>query len=112
MGDRDSKQSRTATIALGGTTSDPIDLGGMAAVGFFMPAAFDGLEVTPTVCDTIDGTYVEEYDPVTDAVITVSVTTGVFVRLPTPIRAPYMRIVSSAAESAARTIRVACVEGV
>lgn len=112
MMDRDSKQSRTATIAISETESGAIDLGGLTAIGLYMPAAFDGLEITPKVCDTIGGTYVSEYDTVTEAEITVPVTTGVFVRFASPVRAPFLKLASSAAESAARTIRVACVEGV
>lgn len=45
-----------------GTTTDPIQLSGVVAAGFFTPAALVSTTMTFSACDTFDGTYVPVKD--------------------------------------------------
>jgi len=102
--------TQTANIASGGTTSQALRLGGKMVVGLIMPAAFTGVAITFTVCDTVGGSYVPCYDSDNNAVsVTVAASrayglSGAEADALAPF--PYVKLVSGSAEGAARAVLV------
>lgn len=54
--------TKTATIALGASESDVIDLEGYQLAEFHMPTAWDAAAITFLTAPTVDGTYQPLYD--------------------------------------------------
>lgn len=55
-------ETRTVSIASGGTTSDMIPLGDYMLAGIITPSALTSTAITFTASDTKDGTFVAVYD--------------------------------------------------
>lgn len=96
-----------ATIANGATTSGAVDLTGTTLVGLHMPAAFTATAVTFTVAESAGGTYRTLYSAGADVTITVAAAKYVALDPSVFAGARFIRIVSGAAEGAARTIILA-----
>lgn len=100
-------RSVTATIANGATTSDALDLGNARGVRISMPAAFTGvtLGITQLALDGV--TYQTVYDSNGVAyTITVAASREIILNAVDFLGLTNIKLVSSAAEGAARTIGV------
>jgi hypothetical protein len=53
---------KTATVAVGGTTSGEVDLGDEALVGIFTPSTMEGTTITLTAAPAPGGTFVAVQD--------------------------------------------------
>jgi len=98
----------TVTIGSGQQSSSAISTGGMALVGFSLPAAFTGTAVTFEVATTLAGTYQPLYDA-SNAVVSVTVTQGrVYTLDPKYFQGiQFLKIKSGSAEGAARSVVLA-----
>ncbi len=102
-------QRTSVVIANGATLSGAADLGYMQDLfGIVVPAAFTGTSLTFTVAPTAGGTYVALYGDDGNA-ITVTVAQGRTYTLRSVLREAlrgwrYLKIVSSGAEGAERTV--------
>ncbi len=94
--------------AAGTTTNEVLDLQGYNHLGLILPAAFTGIALSFTVCDTATGTFV----PLTDSagatlsyVVAPSKAVAFGDRTNTDLLAfRFMKVVSGSAEGATRTI--------
>ena len=98
------------TIASSGTSTDAIDLNGKKLVGIQFPSTMTGTTVSIKQCESEGGTYTDVYD-LTGAAVSVPVVNGYIPVAPTIFVGPaYIKIVSSAAEGATRTLKAVCVD--
>jgi len=101
---------QTATIAITGTVSGAIRIGGKTSIGIITPAALTGTAFTFQVSDAIAGTYVALLDTEGNTVsITVAASRGYGMSgsdADALSAFSYMKIVSNGAEAAARNIKV------
>jgi len=93
-------------IAINGTTSEVVNLGDSVVVGMILPTLNSG-NITFTICDTPDGSYVALKDK-SGSAITVTAGTGGFA-VSSEDLAPlagykYFKIVSATTQTAERTI--------
>jgi len=103
---------RTATIALGETTSNAIPLRGRMVLGLRIPATIEGTAITFTASEEFAGTYADVYDSNGNQV-SVAVAASRFIGLSgseadAVSAAPFLKVklVSGSAEGAARVILV------
>ncbi len=96
-----------ATIANGGTVSGEIDLQGRGVVMLILPAAFTGTAITFQSSTTSGGTFQAVYS-VANAAMSVTVTQGRNYGIDPAdlLGARFLKLVSNAAEGAARTITI------
>lgn len=95
----------TATIGSGQTTSNAIEGRHYGAWLAVMPAAFTGTQVSFTA--SVDGTTYQTLKTTTGTTVAVDVTASISVPLPPEVgHARWFKLVSNAAEGAARTIRL------
>lgn len=94
-----------ATIAISSTTTGAIDLGGTSLVGLQLPASLDATSLSFTVATAIDGTYQTLIES-SGSALSATVSAGKYLIVDPADFAGirYMKIVSNATESAARTI--------
>lgn len=98
-----------AVIASGQTTSGEIDLGGVDPCGFFIPASFTGSSLSFLAAPSSGGTY----SPVRDgsgALYTVAISASSYIVLPDIVvlaGVRWLKLVSSAAEAADRSVVIA-----
>ena len=98
-----------AVIANGGTVSAEVDLIGTSVCGMVLPAAFSGTSVTFQTAIALGGTYQPLYDS-TNTQVSIPVTQARNYSLnPATFAAwRYIRVVSSTAEGAERTVTLVC----
>ena len=98
--------AQNVVIANAGTASAAIDCGGFTLVGIKIPAAFTGIALTFTMCDTIDGTYVPVKVTTSGTALSYTVAPGGYYAIDPKdfygIR--YLKIVSGSSEAAERTL--------
>ena len=92
---------RTATIALGETTSNAIPLRGRMVLGLRIPATIEGTAITFTASEEFAGTYADVYDSNGNQV-SVAVAASRFIGLSgseadAVSAAPFIKLVSNAA---------------
>jgi hypothetical protein len=105
---------QTATILSGATLSDAMDSGSglsdgrQQPIGLFIPAAFTGIAITFTACDTAGGTYVAVRDVGGATAYSVVVAASQYVPLEPRVFAglQFVKLVSGTAEGADRSIKV------
>jgi len=98
-------KKQTLTIAAGATLSDAFDSRNCEQSGIVIPAAFTGIAITFQV-SADGGTYQALYDT-TNTLVSVTVAAGRSYDLPGALDAwPFWKVVSGAAELAARALVV------
>lgn len=102
---------RTLTIANGGTTTNELPLRGRLVVGFQTPSALTGTIFTFQGSMTTGGTYTQIFDA-QGSPVSINVSPSQFIGISglfadAIAAAPFIEIVSNAAEGAARSIIVA-----
>ena|SRR3990167_3423606 len=94
----------SATIANGATSSGAIPNAGWAIASVVTPSAFTGTAISFTVSDGQNGTFSALYDK-TGTLVSVPTAASRATDLPAELMPhPWMKIVSNAAEGAARTL--------
>jgi len=101
-------QNQSVVISSGGTTSGAIDLtGGSTLLGIRLPSAFTGTSVTLTEAPTLNGTYQAVYDNTgTQITFVAAASRTVLISPATVIGLRFVKLVSSGAEGADRTIQL------
>ena len=98
-------RKQTLTIATGATVSDAFDSRNCEQTGVVIPAAFTGVALTFQVSHD-GGTYQALYDA-TNTLVSVTVAPGRSYALPAALGSwPHWKVVSGAAEAAARSLVV------
>ena len=94
------------TIAAGSDTSDVLDLEGSSIVAIIAPVGFEGTSITFTASEEKDGTFIQVTRGIDGNVVTGYVVANkhVLLLIDDFFGAKYVKIVSSATESAERVI--------
>lgn len=99
-------QRYDATIANGATSSEAMDLRGLALVGVQFPATFTGTTVTFTMSDSFAGTYVPVYNSAGAISYTIAQARYYAIDPKDFHGIRFLKIVSGSAEGGARTVKL------
>lgn len=100
------RYTEKVTIAAGSDTSDILNLEGSSIVAIISPVGFEGTTITFEASEVEDGTYVQVTRATDGNVVTASVIANkhVLLLIDDFLGAKYIKIVSSATESAERVL--------